>query len=200
ANSSFLDVFLKVYPADDFCGAQRCNISYAISVLLSPNQFDLQSVMLQEGRVARNDRLFFEENTIVRLNKNLENATQKVYIGIRLFDVPDDMQNYFIVEVTDTIQKKRRTKVEFSSDTIRVLINIHKKKESTLISEAWKFLELEENAEPNSCSCVTRNCGCCEHMVVKKIHLDDNVCVNISYISEDIGMKVSLSVNNRVYY
>lgn len=40
--------------------------------------------------------------------------------------------DYFIVEVTDTIQKKRRTKVEFTSETVKVVISVYKKKESQL--------------------------------------------------------------------
>lgn len=51
--------------------------------------------MLQDGMVARNPRLFFEENTVIRLTKDLRSTASsgKVYLGLMLFDVPEDIQS-----------------------------------------------------------------------------------------------------------
>lgn len=88
-----MDIFIKFQPVDDFCGAKQCNISYAISLLTAQNQFDLQSLMLQDGYMQRNDEnLNFEENTIIRADKVLPYEEAKIFLGLRLFDVPNDIQ------------------------------------------------------------------------------------------------------------
>lgn len=48
--------------------------------------------MLQDGQMSRNPRLFFEDNTVIRLTKDLRSTVGKVYLGLMLFDVPDDIQ------------------------------------------------------------------------------------------------------------
>jgi len=92
ATGPFLDVHLRVQPADDFCGARRCNVTYALSVLNAHNQYDLQSLMLQDGLMTRNDRYFFEDSTVVRLTNQLRTMSGKIYLGFYLFDLPDDIQ------------------------------------------------------------------------------------------------------------
>lgn len=37
----FLDVYIRVIPRDDFCGASSCKLTYALA-LLTQSQFDLQ--------------------------------------------------------------------------------------------------------------------------------------------------------------
>ena len=69
-----------------------------------------------------------------------------------------------------------------------------------LEGERQRFEDIRELLEDNKCSCTHRNCACCEHMKIRKLHLDDNVCINITYISEDIGIRFSMSVDNHVYY
>ena len=92
-----MDVFVKFQPEDDFCGARKCNVSYAISLLTAQSQFDLQSMMLQDGVMERSSNdVDFEENTIIRVAKNLPEES-KVFLGLRLFDVPDDIQGNFII-------------------------------------------------------------------------------------------------------
>jgi hypothetical protein len=243
AHGHFLDVYLRVQPADDFCGARQCNISYALSILsTAQNQFDLQSMMLQDGSMHRNERLFFEDNTVVRLTHELRSTRGKIYLGLKLFDVPEDMQDYVIVEVTDVIHGGRRTKTEFSSETVNIGVHVYRRSEaiiaapthrdadnSVLIVEDEPQFDSNERAnessrhyhthsrnavpmssilpsstsrqqqEENGCACETGECGCCEHMVVRKIHLNDSVCVNVTYVSEDIGLRLTLSVDGYNY-
>jgi len=204
------------------------------------NQFDLQSMMLQDGSMHRNDRLFFEDNTVVRLTHELRSTSGKIYLGLMLFDVPDDMQDYVIVEVTDVIHGGRRTKTEFSSETVSIGVQVYRRSEAIIAAPARRDdnsvtlvedepqLDSSElthenrsrhyhphapNAVPmssilpsstsqqeeNGCSCMTKECGCCEHMVVRKIHLNDSVCVNVTYVSEDIGLRLTLAVDGYNY-
>lgn len=223
ASSSFLDVYIRVQPVDDFCGARQCNISYAVSMLAAENQFDLQSVMLQDGSMTRNRQYFFEDNTVIRLTRELRNVTGKLYLGVMLFDVPDDIQDYTIVDVTDVIHRDRRAKTEFSSETVRIRVHVYKRNEALLSNDIIEQSETIDSIQPidgrptsslgsnayeqhrlraarNGCTCATKNCGCCAHMTVRKIHLDDSACVNITYISEDIGIKLALSIDSHVFY
>jgi len=226
-NNPFLDVYLRIHPADDFCGARRCNISYAISVLHAQNQFDLQSLMLQDGSMTRNERYFFEDNTVIRLTHELRTLGGKIYLGLMLFDVPSDIQNYVVVEVTDVIRHEdRRVKTEFSSETVRIGIHVYKRSEAILDddedattnsnytlegnstssnNEPSSFASLstntiQSNGNGGGCSCVKGSCGCCEHASIAKIHLNDTACINVTYVSEDIGIRMVLEVDDHIYY
>ncbi|XP_022328591.2 uncharacterized protein LOC111127620 [Crassostrea virginica] len=53
--------------------------------------------------------------------------------------------------------------------------------------------------EPNGCSCVGYNCGCCQHLEVDRIKLNDTVCINVTYLDQDYGMELTLSVDGHVY-
>jgi hypothetical protein len=148
--SSFLDVYLRVQPVDDFCGARQCNITYAISVLAAQNQFDLQSLMLQDGSMTRgvenkNDAYFFEDNTVIRLSRELQNVGGKLYLGVMLFDVPDDIQDYMVVEVTDVVHRDRRAKMEFSSETVKIQVNVYKRNEALLSNDVNESVKVSED-------------------------------------------------------
>ncbi|XP_048729240.2 uncharacterized protein LOC125646762 isoform X2 [Ostrea edulis] len=52
---------------------------------------------------------------------------------------------------------------------------------------------------PNGCQCVGYNCGCCQHLEVDKIGLNDTVCINVTYLDKDYGLEVTLSVDGHVY-
>jgi hypothetical protein len=231
---------------DDFCGARQCNITYAISVLAAQNQFDLQSLMLQDGSMTRgvenkNDAYFFEDNTVIRLSRELQNVGGKLYLGVMLFDVPDDIQDYMVVEVTDVVHRDRRAKMEFSSETVKIQVNVYKRNEALLSNDVTESVKVSEDdnrperrshhhhhgqdsklsmsssalsapysttgisdnrnaAAPKECVCEEKTCGCCQHVIIRKIHLDDTACVNVSYVSEDIGLRLTLSVDSHVYY
>lgn len=53
--------------------------------------------------------------------------------------------------------------------------------------------------QPNGCSCVGYTCGCCQHLEVEKIGLNDTVCINVTYLDQDYGLEVTLSVDGHVY-
>ncbi|XP_005090524.1 uncharacterized protein LOC101860221 isoform X2 [Aplysia californica] len=52
----------------------------------------------------------------------------------------------------------------------------------------------------NSCACVNYTCGCCLHLEVEKIHLNDTGCVNISYLPEEYGLEVDVTLDGRIVY
>lgn len=55
-------------------------------------------------------------------------------------------------------------------------------------------------ADRSSCKCVNRNCGCCSRIKIPKIRQVGNCCVNVSYLSENIGVKVTFSFNDRILF
>lgn len=56
---------------------------------------------------------------------------------------------------------------------------------------------LDEQA--NGCNCVGYTCGCCQHIEVEEIGLNDTVCINVTYLDQDYGLEVTLSVDGHVY-
>lgn len=53
--------------------------------------------------------------------------------------------------------------------------------------------------QPNGCNCVGYTCGCCQHIEVDEIGLNDTVCINVTYLDQDYGLEVTLSVDGHVY-
>jgi len=180
--------------------------------------------MLQDGAMTRNDeRLFFEDNTVIRLTQELRTMGGKIYLGLMLFDVPDDIQDYVVIEVTDVIHREdRRVKTEFSSETVRIGVHVYKRSEATLLSNN-DVTDSQDSTESNAtnigdispssvsvqtnshslgsgCVCQKGSCGCCEHVNVPKIHLNDTACINVTYVSEDIGIRLVLEVDDHIYY
>ncbi|XP_041356145.1 uncharacterized protein LOC121373534 [Gigantopelta aegis] len=51
----------------------------------------------------------------------------------------------------------------------------------------------------DGCGCVKYDCGCCAHLEVKEIELDDTVCVNVTYLPDQYGILLTVSVNGVVY-
>lgn len=45
--------------------------------------------------MTRNERLFFTDNTVIRLNSELSNTSSKVHLGVSFFGAPDDMEGAF---------------------------------------------------------------------------------------------------------
>lgn len=70
------------------------------------------------------DKYYFEENTVIRLSEQLRRTNHRIYLGIMFYDMPDDIQDSFVVEVSDVIQNGRRTKTVFSSDTVKIGIQV----------------------------------------------------------------------------
>lgn len=53
-----------------------------------------------------------------------------------------------------------------------------------------------EDRNPTGCHCVQYDCGCCQHIKVKRVHLDDTVCANISYLPEDYGLSMTITFDS----
>lgn len=51
--------------------------------------------MMQEGLMKRNKNFVYEDNTVMRIAKKMQNSLEKVYFGIQLFDLPADVQGCF---------------------------------------------------------------------------------------------------------
>ncbi|OZC07765.1 hypothetical protein X798_05245 [Onchocerca flexuosa] len=125
---SYLDLHIKLSPTGDTIICENdppCSIPYAISVLYSPNHFDLQayhthccfiilkddedngafvarkkcsskmiSVMMQDGGLLRHNHNRYSDSTVIRLTKAMKLYNGKIYLGLRLFDLPFGMQEY----------------------------------------------------------------------------------------------------------
>ncbi|VDO43920.1 unnamed protein product [Onchocerca flexuosa] len=50
-----------------------------------------------------------------------------------------------------------------------------------------------------NCQCIPKNCACCIMLNIAKIGLNDFGCLNITYVAEDIGVRLSLSINGYIY-
>jgi hypothetical protein len=71
-----------------------------------------------------------------------------------------------------------------------------------LYAKQVKNIDNSNNVETNSavnkwkeaqCSCINYNCGCCAHVTVPKIKLDDTCCVNVSYLPAEYGISVTFT-------
>lgn len=50
------------------------------------------------------------------------------------------------------------------------------------------------------CNCYKYTCGCCAHMEVAKIHLNDTGCVNFTYLPKDYGISFVFTIDNLTIY
>ncbi|RUS68594.1 hypothetical protein EGW08_023644 [Elysia chlorotica] len=76
-------------------------------------------------------------------------------------------------------------------DQMRSLYSLHKSRGLHGIKDR----QLQNNS---ICSCVGSQCGCCVHMEVEAVGLNDTGCVNITYLSKEIGFEFTLSVDGIV--
>jgi len=54
---------------------------------------------------------------------------------------------------------------------------------------------LQQHLSGNGCQCVEYNCGCCAHLTIPEIRLDHMVCVNVSYLPHDYGVRATMSID-----
>ncbi|XP_002732721.1 uncharacterized protein LOC100368219 [Saccoglossus kowalevskii] len=54
--------------------------------------------------------------------------------------------------------------------------------------------------ESTGCDCNSTSCGCCADLIVEKIELNTSVCMNISYLPEEIGFSFIISLGGDVVY
>ncbi|TKR93502.1 hypothetical protein L596_007946 [Steinernema carpocapsae] len=185
----YLDVHLKAHAPQFACAdTDRCNISYSVVLLHSNNHHNLQE--LSALRKTRDET--YEEHTVVGLSRSVRRSHGKIFTGIQLYDLPENTQDFYLVDVTNTIRLGERAKILVTSEDFSLAASVHRRQESAMLQRRF--------VSGLGCSCVKQNCGCCEHVTIKPIHLDHNVCTNITYVSEDIGIKFSLSVDNHIYY
>ncbi|VDM38289.1 unnamed protein product [Toxocara canis] len=190
--------------------------------------------MMQEGVLSYSNGRF-NDSTVVRLSRSIKHHEGKLYLGLRLFDIPEGSQvqnipvlfntipefvnglrpskqkllvDYTIVDVTRAIDEEERTKVEMITDSFRLMVKVSKEHEITkgrsvkscLISDQSTSPLRALRDKPVMCECSLNTCACCAFLAVDKIRLHNDVCVNLTYLPEDIGIKLSLSIDNRVVF
>uniref|UniRef100_A0A914RFX8 DUF4773 domain-containing protein n=1 Tax=Parascaris equorum TaxID=6256 RepID=A0A914RFX8_PAREQ len=155
---------MKVTPTHMMCKREvKCTIPYALAMLTSPNQFDLQSLTMQEGMLSYSNGRF-NDSVVVRLPRAVKHHEGKLYLGLRLFDIPEGSQDYTIVDVTRAVDEEERTKVEMITDSFRLMIKVSK-----------------------------------EYKITQELIIFA-VCVNLTYIPKDIGVRISFSIDNHVVF
>uniref|UniRef100_A0A4Q8K4Z0 U14-Liphistoxin-Lth1a_1 n=1 Tax=Liphistius thaleban TaxID=1905330 RepID=A0A4Q8K4Z0_9ARAC len=50
------------------------------------------------------------------------------------------------------------------------------------------------------CQCINYSCGCCAHLDIPKIGLNDTACVNLSYLPKEYGISFTIKIDNLTIY
>ncbi|XP_012258053.2 uncharacterized protein LOC105687189 [Athalia rosae] len=58
------------------------------------------------------------------------------------------------------------------------------------------WLTLVTGQALGGCECDNYDCGCCEHIQEKYVHLNNTVCTNISYLPADIGFMMTITFDS----
>eukprot|EP01121_Diplochlamys_sp_Union-15-3_P006092 TRINITY_DN1656_c0_g1_i2.p1 TRINITY_DN1656_c0_g1~~TRINITY_DN1656_c0_g1_i2.p1 ORF type:complete len:149 (-),score=11.31 TRINITY_DN1656_c0_g1_i2:28-474(-) len=53
-------------------------------------------------------------------------------------------------------------------------------------------------AQESGCFCKADTCGCCEHIVLKVLGINDSVCLDITYIPSEVGLSLTLWLDKLV--
>uniref|UniRef100_A0A915Q4Q6 DUF4773 domain-containing protein n=1 Tax=Setaria digitata TaxID=48799 RepID=A0A915Q4Q6_9BILA len=194
---SYFDLRVKLSPIDKtvICtGDPPCSIPYAISVLHSSNHLDLQSVMIQDGGLLMQHHDRYSDSTVIRLTKAMKPHGGKLYLGLRFLDLP---VNYVIMDVTMITQKGMKKKMEMITEDYR--LNVHVTKEVETHHGLSSYHTDNNTMNATTCQCIPKNCACCMMLNIGKIALNGFGCVNITYIPEDIGIRLSFSINGYTY-
>ena len=78
--------------------------------------------------------------------------------------------------------------------------------ESSLINEDdFDLIDLNEfknvtGKRHYGCKCENYVCYCCANVEIPKLHLNNTACVNLTYISEDVGLSLTFDLDGRVLY
>ncbi|VBB29687.1 unnamed protein product [Acanthocheilonema viteae] len=153
--------------------------------------------MMQDGGLLRHNHNRYSDSTVIRLTKAMKSHNGKVYIGLRFFDLPTGMQDYIVMDVTMIIENGMKKKLEMITENYRLHIHVTKEMETNhgLLTNHID----NDTINSTNCECVRKNCACCMTLNIVKIGLNDFACVNITYIAEDIGIRLSFSINGYVY-
>lgn len=75
---------------------------------------------------------------------------------------------------------------------------------SKFTNDVLKNVDLKHSVPVNGtdnssgCTCQNYNCGCCVHLEVKEIDLNDKVCVNFSYLpAPEYGLSITLTIDDK---
>jgi len=52
----------------------------------------------------------------------------------------------------------------------------------------------------DGCKCVNEDCGCCLRLVINDLGINASACLNLTYISKDIGISLTFSLDGLVVY
>lgn len=72
-------------------------------------------------------------------------------------------------------------------------------KETKFNTKTWTQERKTKAPRGTGCSCIKYDCGCCAHLDIPKVKINDTGCVNITYLPNDYGISVTFSLDNKVY-
>jgi len=199
----FLDLQfdLKLSKAPKECRKQdhrgRCVLSYAVSLLESYGDFDLQAIMLQEGHVAQIDpdrRKHFREDTVVAVPANYRaNQDSHLFVGVKFYGLAHNIQDYFVLDATKLLRHTSATKTVAAFDTDDLSF-------VAILKRGRMSRDTAGTSEVRTCGCQGYTCGCCAHLDIPKIELNQTGCINLTYLPHDYGLSFTLSLDGRVVY
>lgn len=97
----------------------------------------------------------------------------------------NDIPHFLKKDVVGELPEVRKVVEQDVSRVEKIVNNIEEEVENEIRSS--KFTD--------SCECIQYNCGCCQHLEEPTVHLNSTLCANMSYLSEDIGISLTVTVN-----
>lgn len=172
-------------------------LSYAVSLLESYGDFDLQAVMLQEGHVAQvapDRKKHFREDTVVAIPLTYRlNQDSHLFVGVKLYGLAHNVQDYFVLDATKLLRHSSATKTVAAVDTDDLSF-------VAILKKGRMSHDLGGTSEVRTCGCQGYTCGCCAHLDIPKIELNQTGCINLTYLPDDYGLSFTLSLDGRVVY
>jgi len=172
-------------------------LSYAVSLLESYGDFDLQAIMLQEGHVAQvahERKKHFREDTVVAIPSTYRmNQESHLFVGVKLYGLAHNIQDYFILDATKLLRHSSATKTVAAVDTDDLSF-------VAILKKGKMNHDLGGSSEARTCGCQGYTCGCCAQMDIPKIELNQTGCINLTYLPHDYGLSFTLSLDGRVVY
>ncbi|MCP9259915.1 hypothetical protein DINM_003122 [Dirofilaria immitis] len=202
---SYLDLYIKFSLIDDRIICENdppCSIPYALSVLHSPNHFDLQSIMMQDGGLLRYSHNRYSDSTVIRLTKAMKlHNNGKIYLGLRFLIYPLICKvisfNYVIMDVMMVIENGIKGKLEMITENYRLHIRMTKELETNYDLSSLDYIN-NNTSNITNCECIRRNCACCMMLNVAKIDLNTFVvnpppyCLSLPFLKEYAGICLRL--------
>jgi hypothetical protein len=175
----------------------HCVLAYAISLLESYGDFDLQAVMLQEGHVTQlsgDRKKHFREDTVVAIPSTVRaNQDSHLFVGVKFYGLSHNVQDYFVLDATKLVRHSGPTKTLAAIDTDDLSF-------VAMLRRGKMSHDLAGTSEVRTCGCQGYNCGCCAHLDIAKIELNETGCVNLTYLPHEYGIAFTLSLDGRLVY